>query len=481
MIREEGERTIAPPIRPDRTGSGGTVQAAKCRLLPMAAGVLCIAVLGGGWHAAGAEAGQTREQQEQVLSGEGAWGYDGPHAVIGNATMFVSYLDRSGVTWVAAVDLQSGDVAKKEVWRGNADLHSANPICLRADGRIQVFLDRGSYVDNTIHWRVSVRPWDVSEFGELQESSPQTDVIQGRQFYPLLARSSGHMYLIVNALTDDGIRETVMWRSRDGGDSFGEHSRLWSLAQDLRGNRSYTRAYIEGDDIHLAAVRVGWNELLDGHNIGRVEGVYYTRLDTVEQAFYHADGRHAFDLADAPVYDTQYLDEIWSWEETGRRRRALWADVVAKDGRPYVALAVQDAVAEGESALHDGYWATVDAQGRWRSHRLATLARGWDNTPERKNYAMAIDPQSPETVFVAKSTDVSADLSQVHRMTTTDGGLTWTSVEALSVEGRMTTVVVPQVVDGTPRAVDVLWLDGRMEGWGSYAPKVMMRWRAGAP
>ncbi len=41
---------------------------------------------------------------------------------------------------------------------------------------------------------------------------------------------------------------------------------------------------------------------------------------------------------------------------------------------------------------------------------VATLARGWDNKPERVNYAIAIDPQSPTIVFVSKSTDEARDL-----------------------------------------------------------------------
>ena len=431
--------------------------------------------------AAGAEApDEGPAAAVRVVADDGAWGYAGPHAVAGNGMLFLSYLDQAGTTWVAAIDAENGGITRTKVWEGDADLHSANPVCVRPDGRIQVFVDPGSYVDNLMHWRTSETPWDISAFGPAQQTEFEADIIQGRQFYPMAARPSGNIYVIINALRDDAVRETVMWWSRDGGDTFANYARLWSLAEDLRGNRSYTRAYVEGSDIHIVAVRVGWTEQLDGHSIGRSEGVYYIRFDTTDEAFYRADGTRAFSLEEAPVYGPDHFDEVWHWERHGNsRQRGLWADVVAKDGRPYVAFAVQEAVPEGESALHDGYWAAPDDNGQWRHHKVATLARGWDNRPERKNYAIAIDPDAPHTVFVAKSTDADADLSQVQRMTTTDNGETWETLEILSGKGRITTVVVPRRADATPRPLDVLWLDGPIEGWRHYHTRIMTHQTSG--
>ena len=411
----------------------------------------------------------------KTLTDDGGWGYAGPHAVTSNGMLFVSYLDRAGATWLAALGPGDEEFAKKKVWQGDADLHSANPLCVRPDGRLQVFVDEGGYVDKRLRWRTSAAPWDISEFGETRESALEADIIQGRQFYPMVAESTPEIHVIINALRDDGIRETVMWRSRDGGDTFPEYTRLWSLAEDLAGNRSYTRAYIHGDVIHMVIVRVGWNETVGEHAIGRVEGVYYIKYDINEEAFLRANGERAFTLDDAPVYDPERFDRIWCWQEDGGgEQRAVWSDIVTNsDGHPYVAFAVQDAAPQGESKTHDGYWATPDDGGAWRHHRVTELARGWDNTPERKNYAIAIDPDDPHTVFVAKSTDAEADLSQVHRMVSEDEGETWRSVETLSEEGRITTVVVPRRTDDTPRPVDVLWLEGHMEGWSDYATRIL--------
>lgn len=442
----------------------------------VAVGAWLIAAAVGAWWPPTAEAAG-EDEQPIVLAEDGGWGYAGRHAVVGQGKLFFSYLDQAGHTWVGSYDFETGQVVRNRIWEGDADLHSSNPLFIRPDGRVQVFVDTGGYVDRQIRWKVSVEPWSVAEFGELQESELEGDVIQGRQFYPLVHEASGAVYLIINALRDDQTRKTVMWKSPDGGDTWREYHNLWALGKGLAGNRCYTRAYLAGDDIHFVTLRVGWGEPLDDHEIGRVEGVYYTRFDVEDETFHRADGSRGFGMDELPVYETEPFDEIWHWQSDGDgKQRAVWSDIVADDrGRPYVAFAVQDAVEPGTSALHDGHWATPDANGQWRHHRVATLARGWDNTPERKNYAIAIDPADPHVVFVARSTSEAEDLSQVQRMVTEDGGATWRSSRTISGEGRLTTVVVPRVLDETDRVVDVLWLQGRMEGWRDYETRVLTR------
>ncbi len=413
--------------------------------------------------------------EEIVLAEDGAWGYAGRHALAGNGKLFFSYLDNAGYTWVGAYESETGEIDRNRIWQGDADLHSSNPLVIRSDGRVQVFLDKGAYVDRRIRWKVSEEPWSVAAFGELQESELEGDDIQGRQFYPMVHQSSGAMYLINNARDGDGVRKTVMWRSDDGGDTWGAHNELWALGQGLSGNRCYTRSYLQGDSIHMVTVRVGWGEALDGHAIGMVEGVYYIRFDVTEGSFYRADGTRSFGLDDLPMNSTSAFDVIWHWSDDGnQRQRAVWSDIVAsKDGRPYVAFAIQDAVPRGVSILHEGYWAKPNEEGDWQYSHVATLARGWDNTPERKNYSIAIDPEDPYTVYVAKSTVATEDLSQVHRMRRADDGGNWKSEAFFSSSGRNTTVVVPRKLDETNVPSKVLWMNGRHEGWRSYDARII--------
>jgi hypothetical protein len=424
---------------------------------------------------------ETTEPGELIeLTDDGGWGYAGHHAYIVNNKLFVSYIDQAGSRWVASYDFESGEIIRNNIWDGIADLHNSNPLIIRPDGRIQVFINKGqgAYVDKRIKWKVSVEPWSIDKFGELQESELEADILQGRQFYPLVHQASGEMYLIINARRgEEGHRETVMWKSPDGGDTWTEYYNLWGLGKGLSSDRCYTRAYIKGDEIHFVTLRVGWNELLAGHEIGRVEGVYYTKYNVRKETFYHADDSQSFSIADTPVYETEYFDKIWHWhKDGGKRQRALWSDIVADtSGKPYVAFAIlQDAVPGGRSIYHEGYWSTPNEDGEWNYHKVATLARGWDNKPERKNYAIAIDPEDPETLFVSMSTSKEEDLSQVHRLQTHDDGKTWETSAILSGEGRLTTVVVPRVLDQSSREVDVLWLNGRMEEWRDFETKVMM-------
>ena len=410
------------------------------------------------------------------LTNDGSWGYAGHHAYIANNTLFFTYLDTDGELWVASYDLGSGEISRNNIWNVGADLHAAHPLVIRPDGRIQVFLARSAYHDGRIRWKVSSEPWSVKEFGELQKSSMEADITQGRQFYPMLHKATGEMYMLVNA-SQDGLRHTVMWRSKDGGDTWARYHTLWALGQSFSGQRSYSRAYLQGDDIHIVTLKAGWGEQLAGQSIGRVEGVYYTKYIIPEQAFFGADGSRSFDLGDVPVYDTHYFDEIWHRQKDGDgTQRALWSDIVAdENGHPYVAFVVQDAVERGRSALHDAYRATPDDDGRWNHNRVGTLARGWDNRPERLNYAIALDSDNPQTVFLARSTSQEEDLSQIHRMSTPDGGKSWQVEQVLSEEGRLTTVVVPRILDHSGNTCNVLWLEGIMEGWQHYDTRIMAR------
>jgi len=411
---------------------------------------------------------------ELILSDDGGWGYTGHHALINNDQLFYSYLDTHGNTWVASYDIETGEISRNNIWTADANLHSSNPLLIRPDGRIQVFLDMGAYVDKRVRWKVSKHPGDISEFGELQKSTLEADITQGRQFYPVLHKPSGNVYLVINAIHENNDRTAVMWKSSDGGDNFDEFYELWALGRNLLGNRAYTRIFAEQNGIHFVTVSVGWNEPIGDHDIGRVEGIYYTRYDVNKEAFFHSNGTRSFGLDDLPVYDAYNFDTVWHWETDGNgTKRALWSDIVADElGRPYIAFSVQESVPEGVSTLHEGHWATPNEDGGWINSKVATLARGWDNTPERKNYGIAIDPQDPTTVFVSKSTSIDEDLSQVHKMKTSDSGVTWQVVEVLSEESRITTLVVPRLSDTSNRNIDVLWLEGVIEGWGQYDTKI---------
>jgi len=422
--------------------------------------------------------GNERKTQVNIteLTDDGSWGYAGRFAYIARDMLFFSYLDGEGSTWVGSYDLKTGEIKRNNIWQGQSDLHSANPLMIRPDGRIQVFLDRDGYSENNIAWKVSTHPYSVLEFGELKESSLEGDIVQGRQYYPMVNPASGEVYLVINALRDNVLRETVMWKSPDGGDTWIEYYNLWGLGKGLSGNRCYTRTYMQGDDIHFVTLRVGWNEPLAGNDIGMVEGIYYVRFNVKEEAFFRSDGNRSFNLDDVPVYKTEYFDEIWNWKSDGNEsKRALWSDIVAdRNGKPYVAFAVQESVPPGNSALHDGYWSTPDDHGKWQFHHVAKLARGWDNKPERKNYAIAIDPDNPEMVYVAESISPDDDLSKVVCMETGDEGKSWDRIEMISDKGRNTTVVIPVVLDDTEPSAGVLWLNGKLEGWGEYGTRVMM-------
>ncbi len=437
-------------------------------LLIMIAAVLLLGV--GGVYAGSPEV--------EVFAENGAWGYNGPHAVYSDGKLFTNYIDSGGDIWAQSYDVATGEINRGLVYETYGDLHQAGAIMVRPDGRLHVPINQGNvYNDGRTYWRVSENPGDVTSFGPIQPST-DSGQSQGRQFYPMVHQASGEMYQVVNYR--DGNRRTGMWQSPDGGDTFEQFHGLFTLGSGLSQDRSYTRAYIEGDSIHMVGARVGWTESLVGRNIGRTEGIYYIRYDVNEQAFFRADGTRTFELGDHPELtspDTDLFDTLWHWDEDGdQRQRALWADMVAKDGKPYVTMAIQDyeGFEDGGSPPHVGYWTTPDEDGDWSASEVARLARGWDNSPERKNYSIAIDPDDPNLLYVAVATDSTGDQSRVHRMFTPDGGETWESLGVLSDEGRISTVIAPWRLDDTDTPIKALWLDGQMDEWSSYDTSIMI-------
>lgn len=411
-------------------------------------------------------------QTPTMLTSNGSWGYNGPYAVYADGKLFMNYITSGGGIFAKSYEVATGDIQTGLVYQTYGDLHQSAAIMVRPDGHIHVPINQGPvYNDGRTYWLVSENPGDVTSFGPIQ-SSTNSGFSQGRQFFPMVHESTGDLYQVVNYR--DGRRQTGMWTSTDGGNTFTQFDRLFGLGTGLNQDRSYTQAFIDGDSIHLVGARVGWSESLVGRGIGRVEGIYYVRYDINTQGFYRADGTHTFNLGDFPELtspDTQLFDTIWHWDNDGDfKQRALWADLVVKDGKPYVTMAIQDYTGfeSGGSPPHVGYWATVDQDGNWSRSEVAQLALGWDNNPQRKNYSIAIDQDDPNLLYVAVATNATGSLSQVHRMYTPDGGQTWESLGAISGEGRISTVITPWRLDDTPNPIKALWLEGPMSGWTSY-------------
>src|SRR5690554_2545392 len=104
------------------------------------------------------------------LAENGSWGYAGRHAYVADNKLFFSYIDTIGNDWVGSFDFFSHQIVNTKVWNGDPDLHSAHPIVIRPDGRIQIFLDKGGYIDNNIYWKVSSMPYSIDSFSEIRSS-----------------------------------------------------------------------------------------------------------------------------------------------------------------------------------------------------------------------------------------------------------------------------------------------------------------------
>jgi len=379
--------------------------------------------------------------------GPGAWSWFGePRALDYGNRVYAGWVDPTGRVTVGSFDDRSGsriDLARMS----KVDDHDSPSLQLRPDGRLTVFYSH--HADSFIHFRTTLRPRDIGEWG-----APQT--VRTARW-----GKWGNTYPSPVWLPREN-RLWLFWRGSDWSPAFSRASwdGRWSRPRRLMrapGQRPYVKYVSNGRDaIHMAFTQ--------GHPREARTGIYYAVYR--RGAFYRANGRRLARMRDLPFRPSR-ADKV----HDGRRGRRAWVHDIALDrsGRPVIVYAT----------LHSRrrhYYRYARWTGkRWRTWPI--VAAGGSISGGRERFysgGVALHPGDPSRVYLSRAT------GGVHRLEewrTPNRGRSWSWVTTLPGSGGGNyRPVVPRGTFAT--SGQVLWMGGRYGSYRRFGTSIFGRFTA---
>jgi PKD repeat protein len=389
----------------------------------------------------------TSVQAQQAPMGGGAWSWFGdPRAVHHDGKTFAGWVDLEGDIKVMSYDHSTDErVTAVLQARLNKDDHANPSIQVRPDGHLVVFYSR--HVGPAMHYRVSTRPHDVTEWEE-----PQTVPVN-------VAGQPPRGYTYPNPVRLEGEEKTYLfWRGDNYNPTFatqGDHSDQWSAARNLilmPGERPYVKyASSGGDTIHVAYTNAHPKEFGDVN-------IYYARVrrGRIETA----GGQDIGPLGEpiAPAEGDLVYGNRQSWVH----------DVAAdSDGRPVVVFA--SFVSDVDHRYHYARW-TVSG---WEVHEMTVAGgsfRGDGGSPYYSG-GLTLDHEDPSRVYLSRR---DAGLWRVEAWTTSDGGDTWIqqAVSAPEAQPNVRPVSPRGMPDPFSQDLRVIWMRGPYPNYEEYATSI---------
>lgn len=336
---------------------------------------------------------------------DGVWQYRGrPTIEARGGKVFLAYTTTKGEQYIKALDLETNAESAFLLTRTGADAHNNAQFTFTSEGKVLAMYYKSArpWDQPHIHYRISERPYDVTSFGEerfLAVPEVETGIL-GRQ-PALRSDMKGNIYVQTHVGPAAAGNVEVLFISNDDGQSF-EMRRLWNWQNHYPVNRSYTI-------FELDAVRGRVHFVTMAKNVQDrfTRAIFYIMYDIEKQAFYRADGRHAFDWSDTPIEDGhRFMDVI---KDGSRDYHGFFGDVqVDADGNPYVSWGDRSGGYSQYVRPNIEYWSRVE-NGSWIQYELGTVSNF------RRGSWM--HPQSPELVYGIFKIDEEADESifQVQR------------------------------------------------------------------
>ncbi|MGD2121884.1 MAG: BNR-4 repeat-containing protein, partial [Gemmatimonadota bacterium] len=135
------------------------------------------------------EAPEARPAQEYpALTSDGAWCWFGdPRAVRfrgAHDRIYAGWVDSNGSIIVSSYDLDTGEQVEHSLHTAfNRDDHANPSIYLHPDGTVVVFYtSHGSDVSQSMYYRMSQRPEDITAWDELREVGANTEGPRGHTY-----------------------------------------------------------------------------------------------------------------------------------------------------------------------------------------------------------------------------------------------------------------------------------------------------------
>ncbi|MCK5652915.1 MAG: BNR-4 repeat-containing protein [Gemmatimonadetes bacterium] len=384
------------------------------------------------------------------LTSDGAWCWFGdPRGVRyqgAHGRIYAGWVDSEGSIVVSSLDLETGERAQHTVQpEFNRDDHANPSLMVLPDGTVVVFYtSHGSDVSDAMYYRVSRQPEDITAWSEAREIGSNTDGPRGYT-YPNPVR-----------LSNEGGRIYLFWRGGNFKPSFSFTDDLltWSPARTLIQSDETTtvRPYMKiasngGDAIHFA--------FTDGHPRNEPHNsIYYVRYRQGE--FTRADGSSAGTMEDLPLIHER-ADLVYDGRMTGVRAW-IWDVAADEEGNPVIVYTRLPE--ESDHRYHYARWNGAE----WVDHEI-TAAGGWfpetpaGSTEPEPHYSggIVLDHENPSVAYLSRPV---ADVFEIERWWTTDGGATWGArpVTAGSANDNVRPFVIRNHDAASPT---LLWMENR--------------------
>lgn len=409
----------------------------------------------------------TYAENYELLTDNGAWcWFSDPRAIYVGDQIIGGYVDNEGSIWAFSYNVTSAEKKYFKLYdKLDYDDH-ANPSFMKlSDGRVVSFFSgHGGTTNTPIFYRITKRPGDITEWGELQKVSPQ---IPGRM---------GYCYTNAAQLSAEN-KTYLFFRGSNFKPCFimTEDFQTWSepvtLVQDDPGAnvRPYMKVANNGKNKIFFA-------FTDDHPRNRAtNSIYYAQYK--DGKYYRADGTEIA-TTDKIKITPQNCDKVYDATKT-LEKSWIWDVAYDKDENPVIVYARFSNVMPEHS-----YWYARWDGSKWINRRI-TKAGHWfqrDKYSKQKmeyecNYSggVYLDHENPNIVYTSRPVDRNFE---IERWTTSDNGVHWKSelVTCNSDRDNVRPFVIRDYKEGQP---SVLWMyNYKYPGFRAYHTGIRLNRKA---
>jgi 5-hydroxyisourate hydrolase-like protein (transthyretin family) len=407
------------------------------------------------------------------LVGDGAWcWFQDPRAVHYSGQhdrTYVGYVTSKGDIDVLALDDPTGTVYQTVLHpRLLADDHSAPGIEVLPDGHIAVFY--AGHVGNTMYYRVSTNPEDVTSFGPEQTVPVNVPGPYGYTYANPIYLSSEHRTYLFFRGAD---ARPVMTYSDDNLKTWAPAHTLVLPIGAVVGQRPYAKYATNGTDTIYFTFDDGHPRDLPNNN------VYYMAYRGGE--FLKADGTPIASLASVTGSDgstptpinNEQVDLVYNG--SGPDGKAWVQDIAAgPDGRPVILFA-----SFPNDSNHRYHYAAWNGTG-WQERDFTGGGGSIATIGGETEYSggLVLDHNDPSIVYTSRQ---HGSAWEIQRWDTPDLGNTFAGPVSITQNSTVKNVR-PVVPWGPPGPVKVLWMSGQYTHWkGLYNTNIQMLTTTRAP
>ena len=389
-------------------------------------------------------------EEYPALAASGAWCWFGDprglHFQGNHDRIYAGWVDSAGSIVVASFDLETDERTEFFIHPDfNRDDH-ANPSLLSLpDGTIVVFYtSHGSDVSESMYYRISQRPEDITAWSERYEIGSNTE------------GPRGHTYPNPVRLSDEGGRIYLFWRGGNFKPSFSYTDDLatWAPAQTLIQSNDSTvvRPYVKIASDGLGTIHFAFT---DGHPRNEpLNSVYYVRYQ--DGNFTRADGSLIGTMADLPLIH-QRTDLVYDGRVSGVR---AWIWDVAADEQGNPVIVYTRLPEETDHRYHYARWNDEE----WLDSEV-TPGGGWfPKTPQdviepEPHYSggIVLDHDDPNAVYLSRPVEGKFE---IEHWWSPDDGASWLfrAITAGSENDNVRPFVIRDRGGSSPI---VLWMENR--------------------